>query len=210
MKGGPLLKVQGKRLNTEERKNQILSIATDVFYRDGYEKASLQEIAKKARITKAAIYHHFKNKEEILFNLVVTISDRLIFDLREILKRKNDPVEQLREMLIQHLSYMKRDKAKVKILIEDRHFLGKKYEAIIKGKQKEIFEIYRKKFEEITKLGRLRDVHIVTANFSLFGIMNWLYHWYNPKGELGIEEITDDIIHMIFHGLIKEDRSGPS
>ncbi|MEW6377726.1 MAG: TetR family transcriptional regulator [Thermodesulfobacteriota bacterium] len=195
-----------KRLNTEERKAQILKIATDIFYRDGYEKASLQEIAERAGFTKAAIYYHFKNKEEILFNLVTTISDQLIFDLKEIVKRKGDPVEQLKEMLTTQISYFKPDKEKVKILVEDRRFLGKKYENIVKDKQREIFEIYKKKLDEIVNIGRLNNINIITANFSLFGIINWLYHWYNPKGKLSIEEITDDIVKMIFYGLIKEDK----
>ncbi len=191
------------RLNPEERKAQILNIATNIFYRDGYEKASVQEIAEKAGITKAAIYYHFKNKEEILFNLVTTLSNRLIVDLKEINRGENDPVDQLREMLITHISYMKSDKANVKILIEDRRFLGKRYAAIIKDKQKEIFEIYRNKLEEIAETGRLKDINVTTANFSLFGIMNWLYHWYDSKGELSIEEITESIIKMVFYGLIR-------
>jgi TetR/AcrR family transcriptional regulator, cholesterol catabolism regulator len=199
--------LQRVRLNTGERKAQILKIATDVFYRDGYEKASLQEIAQKARITKAAIYYHFKNKEEILFNLVATLSDRLVTDLKEINKEGNDPIDQFREMLTQHISYMKQGKANVKILVEDKRFLKKRYADIIRDKQKEIFEIYRNKLEEIATKGRLRDINIITANFSLFGIMNWLYHWYDSEGKLSIEEITENIVQMVFYGLIKEEKT---
>lgn len=206
MEGDAILGNRKKKLNMEERKTQILKIATDIFYRDGYEKASLQEIAERAGFTKAAIYYHFKNKEEILFNLVTSISDQLVFDLKEIVKRKGDPVEQLKEMLTTQISYMKRDKEKVKILVEDRRFLGKKYENIVKDKQREIFEIYKKKLDEIVNIRRLNNINIITATFSLFGIINWLYHWYNPKGKLSIEEITDDIVKVIFYGLIKEDK----
>ena len=197
---------QRNRLSAEKRKGQILKNAIDIFYRDGYEKASLQEIAERAGITKAAIYYHFKNKEEILFNLAVTISDRLIKNLKEVNEIGNDPLTQLKDMLTKHISYMKPDKANVKILVEDKRFLGKKYASVIKDKEKEIFNIYKNKLEEIKSIGRLRDINIMIANFSLFGIINWLYHWYNPKGELGIEEITKDIIKMIFYGLIKDDK----
>ena len=200
------MRTQRNRLSTEERKAQILKLATDIFYRDGYEKASLQEVAKRAGITKAAIYHHFKNKEEILFNLVTTTSDQLISDLNKTILIKSDPVEQLRRMLTAHISKMKEDKASVKILIEDKRFLGKKYAGIIKTKQKAIFEIYKNILEEISNNARLKNVNIITANFSLFGIMNWLYHWYNPKGDLSIEEITDNIIKMIFYGLIRDEK----
>jgi AcrR family transcriptional regulator len=190
------------KLNTGERKAQILDLATRIFYRDGYEKASLQEIAEKAGITKAAIYYHFRNKEEILFDLVSSLSDRLVFDLKQINQKREDPVDQLKEMLIKHISYMKPDKANVKILIEDRRFLGRKYAAIVNDKQREIFKIYRDKLEEIARIGRLKDIDITTANFSLFGIINWLYHWYDPEGKKSIEEITENVIKMTFFGLI--------
>jgi AcrR family transcriptional regulator len=81
---------QGIRLNTETTKAQILKIASYIFYRDGYEKGSLNAVARKVGISKAAIYYHFKNKEEILYNIIIDDIDRLIFDLGEISKRKDD------------------------------------------------------------------------------------------------------------------------
>jgi len=200
------LKTKRYRLNMESRKDQILRIAIDVFYRDGYEKASLREIAEKAGITKAAIYHHFKNKEEILFNMIIAISDRLLSDLNSINKKEIDPVEQLRKMIDVHISYMEWDKASVKILVEDRHFLTKKFENIVKNKQKKILEIYKNKLEEIKSTGRLKDLNTITSSFSVLGMINWPYHWYNPKGDLSLRKIINNIIEMIFYGLIKDDR----
>lgn len=109
-------------------------------------------------------------------------------------------------MLTKHIFYMKPDKANVKILIEDRRFLGRKYATIIKDKQKEIFNLYKNKLEEVANIGRLKDIDIITANFSLFGIINWLYHWYDSEGKLSIEEITENILKMVFYGLLKEER----
>lgn len=83
------MRIQSRRLNTKDRKDQILKIAADISYRHGYEKASLREIGERAGITKAAIYYHFKNKEEVLLNLVTTISDQLISDLKGIKRKRS-------------------------------------------------------------------------------------------------------------------------
>jgi len=195
---------KGRRLSTSERKAQILAIASRIFYRDGYEKGSLNTITGKAGITKAAIYYHFRNKEEILYNIILGTIDRLIFDLKEISMRKDDPINELKEMIDVQLSYNSQ-KMNAKVVFEDSHFLGKKNEGIIISRQREIVEIYKKKLEEVAAAGRLKDINIATAKFSLLGIVNWLYQWYNPGGKLGIERIKEDIIKIIFYGMIKGD-----
>lgn len=195
---------QGRRLPTENRKAQILGIASRVFYEEGYEKGSLSAIAREARITKAAIYHHFKNKKEILYNIILGSIDRLVFNLREISGRKDDPIKELTEMIGVQVAYNSQ-KMNAKVVFEDSHFLGKKYEGIINSRQREIVEIYKKKLKEIAAAGRLKDINIATAEFSLLGIVNWLYRWYNPDGKLSIGEIRDDIIKIIFYGMIRGD-----
>lgn len=196
---------RGTRLKTEERKAQLLEIASRIFYEDGYEKGSLSTVARAAGITKAAIYHHFKNKEEILYNIILGTIDGLIFDLRAISKRKDDPIKELKEMIDVQVSYNSH-KIKAKIVFEDGNFLDKKYEGVIRNRKKEIVEIYKNKFEEIASAGKLKNVDITTAKFSVLGIINWVYQWYNPDGKLSIEKIKDDITKLIFYGMIKDDQ----
>jgi len=47
----------------------IRSVALELFGERGYERASLRELAERLRITKAAVYHHFATKEDILASL---------------------------------------------------------------------------------------------------------------------------------------------
>lgn len=61
---------QSPKLPAEERKMQLLMVAQELFAKKGYRDTTTDEIAKKAKLTKGAIYFHFKNKEEIFFELV--------------------------------------------------------------------------------------------------------------------------------------------
>ena len=196
---------QGIRLNTESRKAQILKIASHIFYRDGYEKSSLNAVARKVGISKAAIYYHFKNKEEILYNIIIDDIDQLIFDLVEISKRKDDPIKELKKMIDVQVSYMSQ-KINAKIVFEDGNFLGNNYQKILRKRQKEIVEIYNNKLKEIASARKLKDINITVAKFSVLGIINWLYQWYNPKGKMSMEKIKENIIKIIFYGTIQEDQ----
>lgn len=69
---------QRRRGDTRQR---IQDVAMDLFAEQGYEKTSLREIAERLDVTKAALYYHFKTKEEILvgvFDDVMQPIDELI------------------------------------------------------------------------------------------------------------------------------------
>ncbi|WP_250279559.1 TetR/AcrR family transcriptional regulator [Frankia sp. Cppng1_Ct_nod] len=51
-------------------RDQIRSVALELFAEQGYDKASLREIAERLGVTKAALYYHFKTKEEILVSIL--------------------------------------------------------------------------------------------------------------------------------------------
>lgn len=61
---------QSPKLPAEERRQQLLMSAQLLFAKKGYKETTTEEIAKKAKLTKGALYFHFKNKEDILFELV--------------------------------------------------------------------------------------------------------------------------------------------
>ena len=61
---------QSPKLPAEERRMQLLMAAQELFAKKGYRDTTTEEIAKKAKLTKGAVYFHFKNKEEIFFELV--------------------------------------------------------------------------------------------------------------------------------------------
>ncbi|MFE8013539.1 TetR/AcrR family transcriptional regulator [Streptomyces antibioticus] len=57
---------QQRRGNTRQR---IQDVALELFAEQGYEKTSLREIAERLEVTKAALYYHFKTKEEIIVSI---------------------------------------------------------------------------------------------------------------------------------------------
>lgn len=62
---------QGRPPTMENARERILDVAAELFARDGYEKASLGNLADSVGITKAAIYHYYPNKKEIYEAIIV-------------------------------------------------------------------------------------------------------------------------------------------
>jgi AcrR family transcriptional regulator len=66
-RGRPRGRARGANGHTRE---QICAIAMELFNEQGYDKTSLREIADRLGVTKAALYYHFKSKEEIVWTIV--------------------------------------------------------------------------------------------------------------------------------------------
>lgn len=67
--------------STGDTRSRIQAVALELFTEEGYEKTSLREIAERLGVTKAALYYHFKSKDEIANSFIedrIHIMDRLI------------------------------------------------------------------------------------------------------------------------------------
>jgi TetR/AcrR family transcriptional regulator len=59
-----------QRFSAEDRRNQILQVATELFASKGYEGATTREIARRARVNEAIIFRHFSTKEELYWAVI--------------------------------------------------------------------------------------------------------------------------------------------
>ncbi|MWA07186.1 TetR family transcriptional regulator [Actinomadura sp. LD22] len=97
-------KPQTRRKDTRQR---ILDVALELFLERGYDQTSLREIAERLEVTKAALYYHFRTKEDIVDALVGGIGERLdeliawaraqpttLETRRELLRRLNEALEE--------------------------------------------------------------------------------------------------------------------
>ena len=76
----------------EERKNEILDVAEELFAQKGYDNASTNDIISKIGIARGTLYHHFDSKEEILDALVDRMTQEGIYRAGTIVEDKNLPI----------------------------------------------------------------------------------------------------------------------
>jgi AcrR family transcriptional regulator len=197
------LERRDKTLGNRNTREILLQTSINLFYQKGCLDTSIREIGDKAGISTSIIYHYFKNKEELLFEIIHNSAEELLQALREIEKKISDPLECLREMVTEHavLFCLKRKK-ETKIVDSDRYLLhGKRHEMIV-GQQREIYNLYKKKLEELIYKGLLRDIDPTVATFSILGIINSSFRWYREGGRLSREEVAQNILKFVFHGTL--------
>ena len=80
--------------DVERTRQLILEAATDVFVSSGYEGTSIREVARRAGISHGTIYLHFRDKDDMLFQVSEAAFGRLLTTLRT-RPRSQDPIERL-------------------------------------------------------------------------------------------------------------------
>ena len=72
---GPLV---APRLPANERRDQLLTVAVDVFARKGFHGTSMDDVAKAAGVTKPVVYQHFASKRRLYLELLSDVGNRLL------------------------------------------------------------------------------------------------------------------------------------
>lgn len=94
-----------KRRERENLRKSILTAAEDLFLQEGYANVSMRKIAKKIEYSPATIYNYFKNKSDLLSNLVQDYYRDFMKKAKVILKNSNEkPYETLKAYLILYIN----------------------------------------------------------------------------------------------------------
>ncbi|WP_043932915.1 TetR/AcrR family transcriptional regulator [Bacillus sp. EB01] len=80
------------RKEAEERRNEILNAADELFAQKGFDGTSTNDILEKVGIARGTLYYHFKSKEDIMDALIDRYSDHLLGAALEIATEKSIPV----------------------------------------------------------------------------------------------------------------------
>lgn len=187
----------------DDRLNRILGIATELIAREGYEKASMRRVAKAADVSLAGIYHYFDSKEKLLFLIQFRSFNALLNGLREKLHDVDSPNERLRIMIRNHTDYFVANIAALKVCSHELDSLtGPFYEETLEIRRQYyqlVRDIIDRLFDKHAPQSRL-DRHVATM--CLFGMLNWLYRWYDPKRGRSPAVLANQIAAQFLTGVI--------
>ncbi len=187
----------------DERYRAILETAARLICERGYEGTSMQEIAAACRMTKAGLYHHVQNKEQLLFDIMSYGMDAFEGVVLEKVRDIADPVDRLRECMRLNIHLVTGGCSKEVIIILHEHAtLTGEARAFIDSRKKRYVRFLEDSFSEAVRLGRIRPVQPTVAAFSFLGMVLWIYKWFQPDGRLSSEQVADNMVDLLFAGLV--------
>ena len=193
-----------REIRYNEKRQKILDNAAKLFAQKGYENVSLEEIGAKLKLNKASLYHYFKSKDEMFFQIQMQAIDQANKALEKVLESESNPKEKLREAIKSHVKIVTRDyvtgtfrqrelvlpkKLMVRVIAARDQFEKNFQKIILEGVEKGVFQ---------RKYWRL-------AVLSILGTLNAIPRWYSPRGEFSADEIGEALAGFILGGLSIND-----
>ncbi|MCX4627862.1 MULTISPECIES: TetR/AcrR family transcriptional regulator [unclassified Streptomyces] len=179
---------QARRGNTRQR---IQDVALELFAEQGYEKTSLREIAERLEVTKAALYYHFKTKEDIIISVFEDLT-RPIDELIDWAKQQPPTLDMKREVLRRYSEAMVAGAPLYRFMQENQATM----------RELSIGETVKRRLFTLVELLRTEDgpltnqVRCVSALFTLHAGMMFLQHVEGDPEEtrLAALEVATDLI----------------
>ncbi len=164
---------------SQNRKEQILSAASECFARYGYKKTTLDDIGKKVGLDKASIYYYFKSKEEIFTILVLNEFKRFIAQLQQDIVEDMDCEQQILFYFEQKLQFMSQKTLILPQITEEelQRFIasGKElYSEIEQGEKSFVAKILR----NCIKNGDIKDCNVEKISDFLFALVEGIKEKY--------------------------------
>lgn len=191
---------RGREVSGEERREQILMTARELFYRQGYRQTSQNDIARSLGITGPALYYYFNNKEDILFEIRDQIVRESLDRVRAIVQADGAPADKLRQILRAHVLTLIDNAAPNVVFDRERGHLSGNREKVIREHEREYEDLLRTLYADGVRDGSFRDVHPTIAVGSLLAACNWIHHFNAADHGLDADSIADIVGGLLEQG----------
>lgn len=192
----------------DQKLELILRTSARIFAEKSYHSTSMRDISRATGVSLAGLYHYCKSKEELLFLIQDHCFGRVLERLEQRIKGIDDPFEKLRIFIDNHLSFFAANMAEMKVLSHEAESLAGDMHKHVSGKKEKYAKLARKILREIQEReSRTARVDLTVATYALFGMMNWIYNWYDSAGKLSVNQLVDNMTRLFVNGFLSTEKT---
>ena len=193
---------RGRHASYDGQREMILARAAELFARGGYPGTSMNQVAEACGLSKATLYHYYRDKYALLVHICDTHVSRLRAVVAAGLAEEDDPQGQLRALIGGLVREYASAQHEHRVLTEDVKFLESADRERILGKEREVVAA----FARVVAMLRpdLREAALgKPLTMLLFGMVNWMFTWMKAQGPLAYEDMAPVVADLFLGGLEK-------
>ena len=195
----------------EQRREQILVVAASAIAEHGFHGMSMRKLAQATQRSLASFYNYFASKDEVLLALHTRAFDTLISTARQALAEAEDPVAQLYLFIANHVGYFIQHSEVMRVLVQEASTLPPPQRRIVRELKEGYFDLAREVVQRIVSEHGARGddgcvmadgAEIERATYCLFGMMNWVFGWYEAEQHGQARDVAHTIHRLALSGLV--------
>jgi TetR/AcrR family transcriptional regulator, cholesterol catabolism regulator len=189
--------------NYDEKLQRILKISAKIFAEKGFHRTSVRDISRATKMSLAGLYYYFTTKGELLY----LIQERCFVTLLQRWDRAAMPEldvrTRIRVFAENHLSFFCHNMHEMKVMAHEDESLTAEFQVKILVLKRRYVKVIMDLIRELQDREGKKGIDLRVATFSLFGIMNWIYTWYQPKRDLPLPQLMEQMLRIYFFGVLQ-------
>ncbi|ANQ83399.1 TetR/AcrR family transcriptional regulator [Azoarcus olearius] len=191
---------RGKSPTFELQREAILQEAARLFADKGFHNASMAELAAACGVSKPLLYHYYRDKEHILFDIADSYMDRLLAIVAGVEAQDLEPQPQLAELVMRFMAEYAHSQSQHMVLVQDVKFLQAEQSEQVVGKQRKVVAAFAAAIEAVEPGLKKRKLDKPVA-MILFGMINWTFTWLRADGRLTYADMAPVVTAILLNGV---------
>jgi len=184
----------------DSRRDNLLAVAARVFAATGYDRTSMRDLARASSMSLAGMYYYVKGKEDLLFQIQKNCFERVHQGALQAVSREPAATERLAAFIRHHVMYFTTHMAEMKVLSHEAESLSGRSLEELRRLKRAYVDLLLDLLAGLDGQGKVGSANRHVAAYTLFGMMNWIYTWYDPEGPVDAAELADTITRLFLNG----------
>ena len=186
----------------DDQRDTILARAAELFANQGYTATSMNDIAAACGVSKAGLYHYYRDKRELLFQITAGHVGRLEQFVAEVMAdtSSGDAEARLRALILRFVREYANAQNEHRVLTEDVRFLDEAERKQVQAAQRRVVAAFADAIAAVRPNLARNELDRPLA-MLLFGMINWMFTWLRPDGGLTHEQMAPIVADLFFGGL---------
>jgi AcrR family transcriptional regulator len=189
-----------RRRDPDTKREAVLRTAVRLFLERGFWRTSLSDVAEQLNVTKPALYHYFRNKEEIYLDCYRWGISLIKADLECIRAHRGPGLDKVASFIYTYATIIAGDFGRCVVRQDDRE-LSAEARAEVRAYKREVDRYLRSFIQEGINDGTIRSCDVKITAFSIAGAVNSLAHWFKPDADLSAEEVAAAFAKTLTEGI---------
>lgn len=192
------------RVATQEKLDRLLVTVAALIAEKGFEATSMRDVSRALGVSVAGLYHYFESKEDLLYQLQY----RTFASLYEVqAERASEPgtaEERFRRLVVGHLDFFARHPNELKVCTYELESLQGDAAVTVEAQRRRYYRLMTSVVAELMDgaiPGHGESKRSRHATLFIFGMLNWIFMWYDPERHGTVEEIGEEMLDVILNGL---------
>lgn len=188
-----------KSPNFEVQRLSILENAAQLFAQNSFPSASIAQLAERCGMSKPLLYHYYRDKSHLLFDIADTYIERLLAIVDDVEGLNLSPEATLRRLISRFMEEYASSRHYHIVLVQDVKFLGDHEREQVTTKESTVVDAFARLVAQIRP--ELAPEQIKPVTMTLFGMMNWTFTWFRSNGPMDRTAMAEMVSQMFLYGV---------